>query len=305
MPRIPPDASLFCIYLFNSLSDARLGAHSGGCGFFIGLPWESDQSRAHVYAVTNDHVVRAADGGSKATVIRFTDRNAGLAVPHQTQLSEWRFPNVRSDLAIRLMESNLDLHTEHIKVIADDETIRSHDIGTGDEVFSLGRSVDIGESVKNHPVARFGNVAIMPEVLVDQIPSYVVEMRSRTGFSGSPVYVYIPGAKEVLGRSVKLTAHKFYGPWLLGVHAKQLPIIGPQAPPGNIGSGMCAIVPAKILKEFIMNDRLIQEERREVERAWNSRPHAIKETQESSNQGHKEAFTSLLNAAAKTKPQAD
>ena len=73
---------------------------------------------------------------------------------------------------------------------------RNH-IGVGDDVFMLGLFVDHDGVATNVPSARFGNVSMMPNesALIEQPTgykgiSYVVDMHSRTGFSGSPVFVY-------------------------------------------------------------------------------------------------------------------
>jgi len=58
----------------------------------------------------------------------------------------------------------------------------------------------------NQPLARFGNIALMPgEKVVDgqeeSVEAFLIEMRSLSGFSGSPVFVYMaPGTFRGEGR---------------------------------------------------------------------------------------------------------
>jgi hypothetical protein len=63
----------------------------------------------------------------------------------------------------------------------------------------LGRFVSHDGRQRNQPLARFGNIAMMPgERVMDGrqllVEAYLVEMRSLAGFSGSPVFLYLgPG----------------------------------------------------------------------------------------------------------------
>ena len=70
-------------------------------------------------------------------------------------------------------------------------------IGVGEDVFMIGLFVDHNGISKNVPSARFGNISLLPNEMA-KIPqetgyngvSYIIDMHSRSGFSGSPVYVY-------------------------------------------------------------------------------------------------------------------
>src|SRR5439155_21246754 len=87
--------------------------------------------------------------------------------------------------------------------ISRDSFITAHDleeynVGPGDEVFLVGRFVSHDGQLRNTPVVRVGSIAMMPGEPVrqelrsfDQL-SYLIEARSLSGFSGSPVLLYIP-----------------------------------------------------------------------------------------------------------------
>jgi hypothetical protein len=72
-------------------------------------------------------------------------------------------------------------------------------VGVGDEVFMLGRFVSHQGKQRTQPLARFGSIAMMPGEYVRDargfdVDAFLVEMRSLSGFSGSPVFVYLgPG----------------------------------------------------------------------------------------------------------------
>jgi hypothetical protein len=74
---------------------------------------------------------------------------------------------------------------------------REGPLGPGNDVFFVGRYADHEGREQNMPVARFGNIAMMPDdneriynpaLKLDQ-ESYIVEARSFGGFSGAPVFV--------------------------------------------------------------------------------------------------------------------
>jgi hypothetical protein len=75
--------------------------------------------------------------------------------------------------------------------------------GVGDDVVMTGRFIGHDGRERNQPLARFGNVAMMPGELVEdarglRVEAFLVEMRSLPGFSGSPVFVHIgPGADRL------------------------------------------------------------------------------------------------------------
>jgi hypothetical protein len=69
-------------------------------------------------------------------------------------------------------------------------------VGVGDEIIMLGRFVSHAGIQRNQALARFGNIAMMPGEPVRDgrgvlSEAFLVEMRSTSGFSGSPVFVYM------------------------------------------------------------------------------------------------------------------
>jgi hypothetical protein len=68
----------------------------------------------------------------------------------------------------------------------------------GDEVFMIGRFMARDESGLNAPIARFGHLASSGVEIIKQdrggFPqeSFLVEVHSISGFSGSPIFVRIP-----------------------------------------------------------------------------------------------------------------
>jgi hypothetical protein len=79
-------------------------------------------------------------------------------------------------------------------VLRDGHTTQAAQIGPGDDVFMVGRFIDHDGGNKNRPALRFGNISIDPTPIMQdngvRVPAYCVDLHSRTGFSGSPVFVY-------------------------------------------------------------------------------------------------------------------
>lgn len=193
MPRIG-DAFLECaFYLYPSREAAEKGTDAGGTGFVVGVESVRRPGRWFLYAVSNRHVVW--DGGS--CVIRLNRRDGG-AEAFETEPTEWTPHPAGDDLvAIPL---GVGIQPYKLRFIPERQLITKQslaelDLGVGDEIFMVGRFIRHDGKETNMPSARFGNVSIMlaniwqPGRQFNQ-ESFAVEMRSMSGYSGSPVFVY-------------------------------------------------------------------------------------------------------------------
>jgi hypothetical protein len=340
MPRRIPDERLSTsVFMYPTPDEARMGRPTGGSAFFVSVPWESETKYVHVYAVTNRHVIRPKKGDG-ALVMRLNLKSGGTDII-ETKEDEWQSPASGDDIAVRQCfpdQGKFECGWDKVETIVTEEIIALHNLGIGDDVYSYGRFLDVDNGAANRPVMRFGHVAAMPPVPVLVEPgkyqdSYLVEMRSRTGFSGSAVYILFE--PQMMGEFVDRPIHrtlgeglealqklKIFGPWILGIHWGQMPVVGPDAfdmelrRPASYGSGISAVVPGTRLREFLLEDENLKRVRKQVEDEWHARQHATQESAaetvepfrqkdsvapESDNPSHKEDFKRLLNAAAKTK----
>jgi hypothetical protein len=154
-------------------------------------------------------------------------------------------------------------------------------VGLGDDVFMLGRFVEKDYGPMNAPTARFGCISTMPSPVEQCGPrkglkdSYCLDMHSKGGYSGSPVFVYrTPGTNlehtfrtgaTDLSRSMLL---------LLGVHfgqfSEEMKVIGNHDYPIYGASGMtCAIPSWKILD--LLDKEELKEERTRSDAIWTDR----------------------------------
>jgi len=320
MPRIPDHVLDCCVFLYPSRAAAENGEPAGGSGFLVGISLAGDNANTppyFYYAVTNKHVAKSAPNIRINTLDGKTD-----VIDRES--AEWFWPKTTDDFAVTpiSIQNGYRYSGEPIGRLVDDEVIADHAFGAGDEVLSVGRFVDTSGAEQNRPVVRFGNVARMPELPVwddeGAHDSYLVEMRSRTGYSGSPIFIYAAqNMFEWVKRPETKTPQDRLLPWVLGIQWGQFPIIHTDMKMGEgkasdiIGSGMTAVVPAGRIKKFLLEHPGMASQREASRRAHKNRTHvdrsAAVETPQPSDESpqHKEAFTSLLNAAAQKKPQAD
>jgi hypothetical protein len=86
-----------------------------------------------------------------------------------------------------------------VPITATRDRVTELNAGVGDEIVMFCRFVTVCGQQINAPLARFGNIAMMPgELITDnrglRVEAFLIEMRSMSGFSGSPVFVFMgPG----------------------------------------------------------------------------------------------------------------
>jgi hypothetical protein len=176
----------------------------------------------------------ACTGG--ASVLRVNTRNGGVEI-FPFEPSDWEFDS-RYDIAVIPLSLN-ESHKFGILPSASfitRESIEHAKIEAGDDVFMIGRFIDHDGGPVNRPAVRFGNISVMPSPIEQpnglEAESYCIDLHSRSGYSGSPVFVYrlsghdlTPTRQtndpvEVLSR-VALQGNHVFG--LLGIHSSQFP----------------------------------------------------------------------------------
>jgi hypothetical protein len=113
---------------------------------------------------------------------------------------DWQFLPGKYDVAAVPVSLDAKIHV----VSAIPTSIFAHpprgfgqEIGVGEDVFMIGLFIDHDGMTTNVPSVRFGNISMLPssKATIEQPTgfrgeSYVVDMHSRSGFSGSPVFAY-------------------------------------------------------------------------------------------------------------------
>lgn len=185
MPKINREFIDSVFFLYKSRQDAESGSNAEGTGFVV-------DHRGKYFGVTNRHVAR--DVG--ASVIRLNAGN-GDADIFDFDPMDWETRAGGDDIAV--ISLALDQYVRPVSAIRSDLFLPAHehhDIGVGDDVFMIGLFVNYEGKERNNPLARFENISMMadqssPIHLAGQdYESFIVDMHSRSGFSGSPVFVY-------------------------------------------------------------------------------------------------------------------
>src|SRR5947209_14045976 len=173
--------------LIRSIVTLHISGRPVGTAFVI-RHIEDDMISKSYYLITCQHCV------TKEVVARFA---SGFSLIVHS--SEWRTSTHKDDVAA------LDV----TDVVANDGEIGSLDygiaqrhaepfFGVGVDLYMLGLLVDEKDVGTNLPRARFGNLSAVADERVlhrqgngQERPCHLGDMRSRTGFSGSPVIGYL------------------------------------------------------------------------------------------------------------------
>lgn len=237
MPKIEDRLLKSVIYLYKDASAAVCG-DPGGSGFLVGIPCAIPET-VFLFAVTNAHVV------NDHPVIR----TAGSPVistpgsPDKRIIVKERVDWIRhpdgDDLVVTPVclapRENVDFYLGHVPsewcVTPDNFTQaektrektpqpRFWSFGSGEEVVMIGRFLGHDGVDENRPAVRFGNLAMQPPVPIQHSKgtqdSFVVECRSVSGFSGSPVFIVRQQA-TLAGQTLPIGMDPMSEPRLLGI----------------------------------------------------------------------------------------
>lgn len=265
MARIPDELIGCVFFLYPSREDAELGNELGGTGFFVGIDWTGDAQRRHVYAVTNKHNVTAC---RDSVVIRAKTVNGSLEFIESDPV-EWH-PSPAHDISVLPIPPSI---AHLFQSVSDGRFVSPKEFKQGDEpytclglgeaVFMIGRFISHDGRSENHPSARFGNISMLAAPIrhpggYDQ-ESILVDMRSMSGYSGSPAFVYWDGHGPNMAGVGRTFLHKFLG--LLGIDwghiPMRLPVLTSHGAPVEDNTyvkshtSMSGVVPAWRLRELL------------------------------------------------------
>lgn len=345
MPKLHPQLADSIFYLYRR--DPKTGAIEGPCGTGSIVAKRAPvpiDTRLHLYGVSNHHV--AVELG--ASIVRLNTIDGKSRFLEYDPL-EWHFLPNGDDIAMLDLTDDVDIKTDKIACIGEwifltERIVERYEIGLGEDAFMIGMFADHHGGKRNKPAARFGNLSLVADkdAPVEQPnrairPCHLVDMRSRTGFSGSPVFLYrIPAGDltsphmmaafiDNIGFSINTgtTTRKNWFVGLLGVHCGQFrdvvevwkssprsERIGDPIKEGDklyIQSGMTIVVPAwRITELWDIEVFQIAREKRDAKRRLESenKPQAepvLPASDENSNR--REDFERLLGESAKSQTE--
>ena len=281
MPRIPDHFIGCSFYVYPSLESAQRGERFGGSGFLVHVPSVDHERWLHVYAVTNKHVL---DSGSHVLRLNTYEGQSEII---QTRPDSWIVHPDGDDIAVTPIEPDsrrvrwFSIGTDQF---VNRERVNEYGIGLGDDTFLIGRLVTLEGRQRNTPVVRFGNISMLPDepINVDghDREAFLVECRSLSGFSGSPVFVTLkrtfhapdipkeldPPQPEGNARATLQSISGSYGPWLLGVDFAHMPLWKPVFERDkktkidswvDANTGIACVVPAWKLLALLENEEFV------------------------------------------------
>lgn len=297
MPPIPRHFLDCSFYLYPSMESALNGAEYGGSGFLVHVPSEHE-GLVHLYALTNKHVV---DGGCRYLRLNTLDMKLDV-IPSEPDA--WMFHPDGDDIAvmpIETMDGKFRWFSVGIEHFITHDILDDYHVGPGDETFLIGRLVTAAGSQRNTPVVRFGNLSMMADPAEPvtlgtgmEQEAFLVECRSLSGFSGSPVFVQTtqayfgerlpkrfrqpstppsgPGVAKVTVTYKGMEGT--FGPWLLGIDCAHVPLCKAvyeadhrtKAQAGYIveaNTGIACVIPAWRIFDLLNESELIKARRRD------------------------------------------
>ncbi len=197
MPRLTPAIAGAVLFLYARHPEKCPDATPVGTGFVVGFPNQNNPAMGapcHIYAVTCHHV------GPRASFIRINTEGGGSRVI-DTEPAEWQFLSDSDDVAAIDITDEIASTDEYavirVETFVTKQIITDLELGLGEDGFMLGLFANHPGAKRNLVASRFGNVSLLadedePVKQGNDIlrPSHLFDMRSRTGFSGSPVFVY-------------------------------------------------------------------------------------------------------------------
>jgi hypothetical protein len=308
-----------------------------GVGFLL---WGREKEGGGAYLATARHVAEQLE---PPFVIRFNKLGGGselVHIDHPNNIKWFMHPDSSVDLAVAPIERPgwSDNVCYGLDDVVEYDYIRT-ETGAGDSVFISGLFHFVHGAKRNLPVIYHGHVALMPSddrIPIDghpDIEAYLIQANPISGCSGAPVWVHqavkvqppqgdtadplfflAEGRLSLLG--FWSSSWKVRGSEIIMVssdHAK-LDSGGMLAP-----LGMGVVVPANKLVEIFDQTDVAKERAALLKKKRDSgsashdfaghrgdRPSLIRRVEIGDKKpNHREDFTALLNAAAKTKPQDD
>jgi hypothetical protein len=250
MPKIPDDFVKSIVILIDEQGQPI------GTAFVTQFEESDEKIWRSFYLITCEHCI------SKRVKARFCSDAIRAIEPSQWQKSPTGDDVVALDVTETVLEANGGIGNIAIK----DAVERNQQFfGIGTDLYMLGLSVDEKDIGSNIPRARFGNLSAVADDRVRtkqgndaERPCHLGDMRSRTGFSGSPVigYLELPG----------MDGNVNYKNRLFGIHSAQhqerIKLYDTSKYQAfEIPSSMTRIVPAWIIRELLEQNPKLRDER--------------------------------------------
>jgi hypothetical protein len=267
-----PDQLLNCV-AFVSRDQENLDYRASA--FVVSVPF--DETSGCLHLVTARHVALRLQNGEAC--IAFNGKDGMPLWMKNTDEVPWYFhPDETVDVAILPMASTRlreykyqDISTT---LFLTDERREEHNIGIGDDVFTLGLFRPLIGASDFTPIVRTGVIAMMPSGRVDHpdfgsMEAYLTESRSLGGLSGSPVFVRDTVNMQVQNAQGEprwfSASSGFHLLGLLSGHWDAKALEG-----GSLNMGISLVVPAPKILEALFSAELIELRNEAVNRSFST-----------------------------------
>jgi hypothetical protein len=259
-----PDEVRQCV-VFIGVRAVMPSGHPGlsfqGTAFFVGIPSEKRAGQDFLYLVTAKHVADRLRG--RELIVRANTRDGRSAtIPSNGPVQWWYHPDGSVDVAVTSFGLSLEVFEyKYIpgEAFLSDQVIREKDVGVGDEVFIAGLFTQFSGNTKNSPIIRTGNIAMMPAERIpisdhETMEAYLIEARSISGISGSPVFVR---------KTISVGMDRIYlfgvvrGHWDILPMAKNDAVSVDPDVLQSVNVGIAIVTPAKKILEVLKHPELV------------------------------------------------
>jgi hypothetical protein len=323
-----PEGLLHCV-LFIGIKDGKGRFLPKATGFMAAI---DDFDHQWAYLITAEHVVSGLQAKGHKIWIRTNLKNGGaeeVPIPAEVWLhSPTEDGNPITDVAVCPIQFSPEDEVIGIglngptSIAASSDVLKSQDLGVGDEVAILGLFRSHHGQERNIPIVRIGNIAmIQGEPVYTQYCGYtaahLIEARSISGLSGSPVFISTPPTRIIDGKTRMSTGQQFYLFGLIHGHFdvenlnEDIVVDDYADVPRGINTGIGIVVPVEQIIKTVFQPDLI-EMRRNVVKERAKKHGAIADLGDDAghpasdeNPTHLEDFRRLVDVAARKRPQGD
>ena len=270
-----------------------------GTGFFVSMKADDPRDGKFPYFITAKHTLRDLEKLGYDTGYIRVNKKAGGPLLHVPVIGGkcWTHPTDSTvDVAVSEVGDTAEYRSAAINFVSTDMFVNADDlkgrtgriggIGVGCEVlipglFVLGQPL-ADSTTENMPIVRTGNVAMIPKTQIETglgyVDAYLIEMRSISGLSGSPVFVRETVViddpktnKTVLGNGRMKLLGLMHGHWDIDPSDinKANPIPTNRTKGVNVGIGI--VVPAEKIMEVLNHPELQASRNAAIERGREKR----------------------------------
>lgn len=243
-----------------------------GTAFFVKFS-KDEFDFCHLF--TAKHIIdEVKKQGYETLYARLNKYGTGVEYEKLGDINSWLLTeDIEVDIAFLpflLDQSKFEAKTIPLEMIANENIMKTRAIGIGDDLFSIGLFTQRKGNKRNIPIVRTGIISAMPtEPLLskfgDEIYFYLAELRSISGLSGSPVFVYLDKTRIYIPNSPEKNDFEFY---LLGVmrghwDAKNYNDIEPLGDESKqviepLNTGIAMITPASYILAFLESPQMVE-----------------------------------------------